>query len=34
LALRWAAVAVFAGSDNMRDCWWPYGDGEMLDAPT
>lgn len=26
-----AGVTVFAGSDNIRDAWWPYGDGDMLD---
>jgi cytosine deaminase len=30
LALRKAGVTVFAGSDNIRDSWWPYGDGDML----
>jgi cytosine/creatinine deaminase len=25
-----AGVAVFSGSDNIRDSWWPYGDGDML----
>ncbi|MDX8526388.1 amidohydrolase family protein [Mesorhizobium sp. MSK_1335] len=30
-ALREAGVTVFAGSDNIRDSWWPYGDGDMLD---
>ncbi|MDX8515591.1 amidohydrolase family protein [Mesorhizobium captivum] len=29
-ALRSAGVTVFAGSDNIRDSWWPYGDGDML----
>ncbi|RWA72344.1 amidohydrolase family protein [Mesorhizobium sp.] len=29
-ALREAGVTVFAGSDNIRDSWWPYGDGDML----
>lgn len=29
-ALRRAGVTVFAGSDNIRDSWWPYGDGDML----
>jgi cytosine/adenosine deaminase-related metal-dependent hydrolase len=24
-------VAVFVGSDNIRDAWSPYGDGDMLD---
>lgn len=28
--LRAAGVAVFSGSDNIRDSWWPYGDGDML----
>jgi cytosine deaminase len=28
--LREAAVTVFSGSDNIRDSWWPYGDGDML----
>lgn len=23
-------VTVFSGSDNIRDSWWPYGDGDML----
>ncbi len=31
LRLRDAGVLVFAGSDNIRDAWWPYGDGDMLD---
>ena len=22
---------MFAGSDNIRDCWSPYGNGDMLD---
>ncbi|BCH23871.1 amidohydrolase family protein [Mesorhizobium sp. L-8-3] len=30
LALRKAGVTVFGGSDNIRDSWWPYGDGDML----
>ena len=31
----WAAgVAVFAGSDNIRDSWWPYGNGDMLERAT
>ena len=25
-----ASVRVFAGSDNIRDAWSPYGDGDML----
>src|SRR4029079_12001257 len=29
-ALRKAGVTVFAGADNIRDSWWPYGDGDML----
>ncbi|TRD02179.1 amidohydrolase family protein [Mesorhizobium sp. WSM4305] len=29
-ALRQAGVTVFSGSDNIRDSWWPYGDGDML----
>jgi cytosine deaminase len=28
--LRAAGVTVFSGSDNVRDSWWPYGDGDML----
>ncbi len=31
LRLEAAGVTVFAGSDNIRDAWWPYGDGDMLD---
>ena len=31
LRLKAAGVTVFAGSDNIRDAWWPYGDGDMLD---
>jgi cytosine/creatinine deaminase len=30
-ALRERGVVVFAGSDNIRDCWSPYGNGDMLD---
>jgi cytosine deaminase len=30
LELRKAGVVVFSGSDNIRDSWWPYGDGDML----
>ncbi|WP_157020329.1 amidohydrolase family protein [Mesorhizobium xinjiangense] len=26
-----AGVLVFAGNDNIRDAWWPYGDGDMLE---
>ncbi len=28
--LRAEGVRVFAGNDNIRDAWWPYGDGDML----
>ncbi len=31
LALRKAGVNVFAGNDNIRDSWWPYGDADMLE---
>jgi len=31
LTLREAGVVVFSGSDNIRDAWWPYGDGDMLE---
>ncbi|MFN8555784.1 MAG: amidohydrolase family protein, partial [Dehalococcoidia bacterium] len=31
LALRAAGVTVFAGSDDVRDAWWPYGDADMLE---
>ncbi|QKJ86881.1 amidohydrolase family protein [Paramixta manurensis] len=30
LTLRAAGVRVFAGNDNIRDAWWPYGNGDML----
>lgn len=30
LTLRNAGVTVFAGSDNIRDAWWPFGEGDML----
>lgn len=30
LRLRAAGVHVFAGNDNIRDAWWPYGNGDML----
>jgi cytosine/creatinine deaminase len=30
-ALRARGVTVFAGSDNIRDCWSPYGNGDILD---
>ncbi len=23
-------MRVFAGNDNIRDCWWPYGNGDLL----
>ena len=29
--LREAGVAVFAGSDNIRDTWSPFGNGDMLE---
>lgn len=29
-ALWGAGVRVFAGNDNIRDAWWPYGDADML----
>ena len=29
-ALRDAGVHVFAGNDNIRDAWWPFGNGDML----
>jgi cytosine deaminase len=29
--LRARGVKVFAGSDNIRDCWSPFGNGDMLD---
>jgi cytosine deaminase len=28
--LRETGVVVFSGNDNIRDSWWPYGDGDML----
>ena len=28
--LRNSGVRVFAGNDNIRDAWWPYGDADML----
>lgn len=28
--LRAAGANVFSGSDNIRDSWWPFGDGDML----
>jgi cytosine deaminase len=30
LTLRDAGVTVFAGNDDIRDSWWPYGDADML----
>ncbi len=30
MRLRDAGVHVFAGNDNIRDAWWPYGNGDML----
>jgi cytosine deaminase len=32
--LRRAGVNVFSGNDNIRDSWWPYGDGDMLSRAT
>jgi len=34
LPLRNAGVTVFSGNDNIRDSWWPYGDGDMLRRAT
>lgn len=31
LRLRAAGVEVLAGTDNIRDAWWPYGTGDMLE---
>jgi len=28
--LREAGVNYFAGNDNIRDSWWPWGDGDLL----
>ncbi len=28
--LKAEGVRVFAGNDNIRDAWWPYGDADML----
>ncbi|ODT85224.1 MAG: cytosine deaminase [Nitrosomonadales bacterium SCN 54-20] len=28
--LKAEGVCVFAGNDNIRDAWWPYGDADML----
>lgn len=30
LVMRSEGAVVFSGSDNIRDAWWPYGDGDML----
>ena len=30
-ALTERGVTLFAGSDNIRDCWSPFGNGDMLD---
>lgn len=32
LAMRAEGAVVFSGSDNIRDAWWPYGDGDMFDV--
>lgn len=29
--LKSHGVEMFSGSDNIRDCWWPYGNGDMLE---
>lgn len=29
--LRGEGVHVFAGNDNIRDAWWPYGNGDLLE---
>ncbi|WP_158972321.1 amidohydrolase [Chachezhania sediminis] len=29
--LRAEGVCVFAGNDNIRDAWWPYGNGDLLE---
>ncbi|MFF2503056.1 amidohydrolase family protein [Streptomyces sp. NPDC058067] len=34
LRLRETGVRVFAGSDNIRDTWWPYGTADMLERAT
>jgi cytosine deaminase len=31
LTLHEAGVTVFAGNDNIRDSWWPYGDGDLIE---
>ena len=28
--LNKSGVVVFSGNDNIRNSWWPYGDGDML----
>jgi cytosine deaminase len=32
--LKEAGVTVFAGSDNIRDTWWPFGNGDQLERAT
>ncbi|WP_405911746.1 amidohydrolase family protein [Streptomyces sp. NBC_00963] len=34
LRLHEHGVRVFAGSDNIRDTWWPYGTADMLERAT
>ncbi|MER7813589.1 amidohydrolase [Streptomyces sp900116325] len=34
LRLREHGVRVFAGSDNIRDAWWPFGTADMLERAT
>ena len=29
--LRAEGVHAFAGNDNIRDAWWPFGDGDLLE---
>jgi cytosine deaminase len=29
--LHEAGVNVFSGNDNIRDSWWPFGDGDLLE---
>ncbi len=29
--LHEAGVTVFTGNDNIRDSWWPYGEGDMFE---
>jgi len=29
-ALHAQGVCLFAGNDNIRDCWWPWGNGDLL----